>query len=198
LKHCKTVRIMRRLFRPGMFDFFGPDKAENRLGFLEFVSNATRCRILGPRSGIFVVCRPCGRDSRSNGLGMSSSNALADAARQSAKILAWQLVWIAASAVACAAIFDLRSAWSVLAGGGIGLVWTAYMAVTLYRHSLSHGMRLGAASFLLAWLIKLALTISLLLIALRSPALTPLGVLGGLFGAMVAYWAWLALRRQGT
>jgi F0F1-type ATP synthase assembly protein I len=127
-----------------------------------------------------------------------SGNALANAARQSAKILAWQLVWIVTGAVACAAVFDLRSAWSVLAGGGIGLIWTAYMAVTLYKHSLSHGMRLSAASFLLAWLIKLALTISLLVIALRSPALRPLGVLGGLFGAMVAYWASLALRRPQT
>jgi F0F1-type ATP synthase assembly protein I len=124
------------------------------------------------------------------------SDALAGAARQSAKILAWQLGWIVAGAVACAVIFNLRSGWSVLAGGGIGLIWTAYMAVTLYRHSLSHGMRLGAASFLLAWLIKLALTMSLLVIALRSPSLVPLGVLGGLFGAMVAYWAWLALPRR--
>lgn len=66
------------------------------------------------------------------------------------------------------------------------------MAFALFKHSVNHGVRLSAASFLGAWLIKLALTVGLLVVAFRSQALVPLAVLAGLFTALLAYWAWLA------
>lgn len=125
-----------------------------------------------------------------------SSNSLGNAVRQSVKILQWQLVGVVAMAAAAAVLFDMRAGWSVLAGGGIGLLWTVYMAFTLYRHSLNHGAHLGAASFVTAWLVKMLFTLGLLVIAFRSAAMAPLGLIAGLFGALLAYWASLAFGRS--
>ena len=125
-----------------------------------------------------------------------SSNALAVAARQSLQILRWQLGWIAALALIVAVCFDARAGWSALTGGGIGLIWTFYMAVTLYKHSVDYGARMSVLSFMGGWLIKVALTIALLIGAFRSGAFTPVALLGGLFGAMVSYWAWLTFRAK--
>jgi hypothetical protein len=50
-------------------------------------------------------------------------------------------------------------------------------------------------SLLLAWVVKTALTISLLVIALRSKALPPLGLLAGFGGSLLGYWLALILGR---
>ncbi len=115
-----------------------------------------------------------------------STNALATAARQSVRILLWQALWIGALATIFAVTLGTKAAVSALVGGGIGLVWTVYMALVLFKHSLTYGVRLSAISFFAGWLFKVVVTVSLLVIALRSKALTPLFVLAGLFGAMVA------------
>ncbi len=94
----------------------------------------------------------------------------------------------------CGVIFAPRAGASVLVGGGIGLLWTLYMAATLFRHSLNHGARLGPLSLMGGWVIKVALTLGLLVMALRSKVLIPPAVLAGLFGAMLAYWGWLTFR----
>ncbi len=123
-----------------------------------------------------------------------SSNVLARATRQSLHILRWQLGWIGALALVCGVVFGLRAGMSILAGGGIGLLWTLYMAATLFKHSLDHGARLGVMSALGGWVIKVVLTSCLLVIAFRSKLLIPPAVLAGLFAAMVAYWGWLTFR----
>lgn len=123
-----------------------------------------------------------------------SSNALAAGARLAWRILLWQAGWIAVTAAVCAVILNARAGWSVLAGGGIGLIWTVYMALTMYRHSVNHGVRLSAMGLFAGWLIKLVLTFSLLIVAFRSKAMAPLPLLGGLSVALIAYWAWLTFR----
>jgi F0F1-type ATP synthase assembly protein I len=123
-----------------------------------------------------------------------SRNVLADVARDALRILAWQVGWTVAVAVVGALVWGWNVALSILIGGAIGSIWTIYMALTLFKHSLSHGVRMSPVSFLLAWVVKLGLTISLLIIAFRSGLFAPLGVLSGLFGAMLAYWAWLVVR----
>ena len=125
-----------------------------------------------------------------------SRNALAAAARQSLRILLWQALWIGVLAAIFAATLDMRAALSALAGGGIGQVWTVYMAWALYKHSLTHGVRMSPLSFLAGWLFKVVVTISLLLVVLRSRMFAPLAVLAGLFGAMVAYWAWFVFGKK--
>jgi F0F1-type ATP synthase assembly protein I len=156
-----------------------------RLDFLGF-SNATRRRTLGPRSGIFVARRSVSR------------NVLADAARDALRILAWQLGWVVAIALIGALVWGTKTALAILVGGAIGSIWTIYMALTLFKHSLTYGVRMSAASFLLAWVIKLGLTIGLLVIAFRSRLFAPLGLLCGLFGALLAYWAWLLRRKHAV
>ena len=125
-----------------------------------------------------------------------STNALATAARQSVRILLWQALWIGALATIFAVTLGTKAAVSALVGGGIGLVWTLYMALVLFKHSLTHGVRLSAISFFAGWLFKVVMTVSLLVIALRSKALTPLFVLAGLFVAMVGYWSWFVFGKQ--
>jgi len=123
-----------------------------------------------------------------------SRNVLAATAVQALRILAWQVGWIAAIAVVGAIVWDVRVALSLLVGGAIGSAWTLYMALTLFRHSLTHGVRMSVLSFVTAWVIKVALTVSLLVIAFRSGRFEPLGLLGGLFAALLAYWVWLTFR----
>ena len=125
-----------------------------------------------------------------------SSNALAAGARQSLRILLWQALWIGVLATIFAVTLGARAALSALAGGGIGLVWTVYMALVLFKHSLTHGMRMSAMSFFAGWLFKIVVTVSLLVIVLRSRMFAPLAVLAGLFGAMVAYWAWFVFGKK--
>jgi F0F1-type ATP synthase assembly protein I len=123
-----------------------------------------------------------------------SRNVLADAARESLRILVWQLSWVVAIALIVAIASSWRDALAVLVGGSIGSIWTIYMAMTLFKHSVTHGAHMSAATFLIAWMVKAGLTIVLLAIAFRSKAFAPLGLLGGLFAALVAYWGWLAFR----
>lgn len=119
-----------------------------------------------------------------------SSNVLADAARTSLRVLAWQVGFVAAVALVAAVLFSGRMAVAIFVGGAIGSVWTVYMALKLFKHSRTHGTRLSAMSFISAWIIKVALTISLLVIAFRSGRFEPLGLLGGLFSSMLAYWGY--------
>jgi F0F1-type ATP synthase assembly protein I len=123
-----------------------------------------------------------------------SRNVLARASRQSVQILCWQLAWIGALALVCGVVFGLRVGASVLAGGGIGVLWTVYMAVAMFKHSLDHGARLSVLSFVGGWVIKVVLTVSLLIIAFRTKALLPPVVLGGLFWSMVAFWYSVSFR----
>jgi F0F1-type ATP synthase assembly protein I len=116
-----------------------------------------------------------------------SSNVLADAARQAFKTLLWQLAAVLILAAMTAVFWGVRAGGSVLAGGGIGLIWTVYMALTLFKHSLTHGVHMSALTFMTGWLIKVALTVVLLVAAFRSGAFVPPAVLAGLTGALVAY-----------
>ena len=125
-----------------------------------------------------------------------STNVLAAGARQSVRILLWQALWSGALATIFAVTLGAKAAVSALAGGGIGLVWTVYMALVLFKHSLTHGVRLSAISFFAGWLFKIVVTVSLLVIVLRSRMFVPLAVLVGLFGAMVAYWAWFVFGKK--
>ena len=123
-----------------------------------------------------------------------SVNSLAVAARQALRILRWQAGWIVALAIVLAIVWGGSAGWSALAGGSIGMVWTVYMAFALFKHSVNHGVRLSAMTFFAGWMLKVVLTISLLVIAFRAPGVVPLALLAGLFGTMVAYWAWLTFR----
>ena len=125
-----------------------------------------------------------------------SANPFAVAARRSLLLLAWQVGRLIVIAVVCAIALNVRAAGSVLIGGGIGLVWTVYMALTLFKHSVDYGARVSALSIFKGWLVKVVVTLALLVIAFRAESLLPVAVLGGLFATMVAYWAWFAFNLE--
>ena len=123
-----------------------------------------------------------------------SRNVLARASRQSVQILRWQLAFIGALALLCGVLFGWRVGVSVSVGGGIGLVWTVYMAVAMFKHSRDHGARLSVLTFIGGWVLKIVLTMCLLVIVFRSKAFVPLAVLGGLFCSMIAFWYSMSFR----
>ena len=115
-----------------------------------------------------------------------SRNVLADAARESLKILWWQLGWAAAVAVLGAALFGARAGWSALAGAGIGLIWTVYMAFAAVQAQPESRRAPECGEFFCRLGDQGCVDRRLLVIAFRSGAVAPLAVLAGLFGAMVA------------
>jgi F0F1-type ATP synthase assembly protein I len=125
-----------------------------------------------------------------------SANPLLVAARHSLYLLGWQTSCVVIIALLGALLNGRIASVSLLVGGCIGLTWTVYMTLTFFRHGLTHGRYMSAATLFGAWAVKLMLTVGLLVIAFRSPHLAGLWVLGGLVGALVAYWLWFVLGLQ--
>jgi hypothetical protein len=82
-----------------------------------------------------------------------------------------------------------------LAGGGIGLVATAYLATVLIKRSMQIGKAPSIVGLFGNWLVKSILTLGLLAIALRSKALSPSWVLAAWCGSLAAYWLCMVLGR---
>ena len=117
------------------------------------------------------------------------------ALRQARGIVLGQLSVIALLAGASAVIWGVRAAVAVLIGGGIGVVASGYVLIAMIRSSARVTGRPNLGGLLLTWVVKTALTISLLLIAFRSKALPPLALLAGFGGSLVGYWLSLSLGR---
>jgi len=116
--------------------------------------------------------------------------------RQVMRILGWQLVGLIALSAAAVWIWDWRIARSVGVGSGIGLAATSYLAFVLIKHALRPAQPATVLSLFGNWLVKTALVLGLLAVALRSSALVPPAVLFGLSGSMLAYW--LAMMGGGS
>lgn len=120
----------------------------------------------------------------------------AEVARHMLLMLAAQLLTVVAVSVGGAAIWDARTGYSLLVGGGIGLAGSAYLGVQLVRHS--GRATAGIFGVFIAWGIKVALVMSLLVVAFRSGVFNPPAVLGGLGAGLVANWVWLSIDRRRT
>jgi F0F1-type ATP synthase assembly protein I len=112
----------------------------------------------------------------------------ATAGGQALRILLWQAVCVGVLAIAVSIAWQPRTGAGVLVGGVIGMVPTVYIAVALLRNAATRGAHAGVHSIFVGWLIKNALTISLLAIAFRSRAFAAPALLGGLCAALFAYW----------
>ena len=88
-----------------------------------------------------------------------------------------------------------RAGAAVLVGGGISMLGSAYLGIALFK--VRPGVEPGKMIWdvFLSWAVKLALVMSLLLIAFRSRQLPPPFLMAGLCGALVAYW--LAMSTAG-
>ena len=120
---------------------------------------------------------------------------LSSTALQALRILGWQLTGLMVLVLVAALTGGGVIARSVLAGGGIGIVATSYLVFVLIKHSLRPARPATVLSLFGNWLVKTALVLGLLVLALKIKGLMPLAVIGGLFGSLVMYW-WSVIRTQ--
>jgi F0F1-type ATP synthase assembly protein I len=107
----------------------------------------------------------------------------------------WQALSALALAVMCCVLWGAKSGWSVLTGGGIGIVSTGYMAFALLRQRADASAAQVALSFFVGWVIKILLTIGLLWLAFRSQVMAPLSLIAGFGVTLFAFWL-AAVRRH--
>ena len=97
------------------------------------------------------------------------------------------LIAVAAGGVA-ALVGGWPAARSALVGGGVAAVASLFFVIALFRHP--DGVPAGrvAWGFFLGQGLKVALTVALLLLAFRSPAIAPGALLAGYAATYAAYW----------
>ena len=94
-----------------------------------------------------------------------------------------------AVAVVCAIGWGAAAAKSAAWGGGIGMAAAALMALAVFRHGEAAGALRAAGSFYLGQALKVALTLTLLVMAFRSPGVVPAALLAGYAASFAGYWA---------
>jgi F0F1-type ATP synthase assembly protein I len=104
------------------------------------------------------------------------------------RVLVGQLVITAVIAGLSLAIRGSAASLSVLVGGGIGSIATAYMAFAVMRPVADNTAARAALGFFIGWVVKVAMTITLLVIAFRSKAVAPLFLVIGYAATYFAYW----------
>jgi len=116
--------------------------------------------------------------------------------RDALRVLAVQAAALVVVAVVGAVIWDKQVGLGALIGAGIGLLANVYLAVALLGKPLLSGK---PGSVLLSWLIRVGLTLSLLIIAMRANVAPPLSLIAGLAMMSLAHWLtvsfWLRGRR---
>jgi F0F1-type ATP synthase assembly protein I len=124
-----------------------------------------------------------------------SASILAANRRQALQVLLWQALSVLGLAAVSLALWGVKSGVSVLVGGGVGVVSTAYMAFALLRAGPDASATRIVIGFFVGWVTKVLLTIALLWIVLRSNAFAPLAVIAGFALTFGAFWL-AALRRR--
>jgi F0F1-type ATP synthase assembly protein I len=108
--------------------------------------------------------------------------------RDALRVLAVQAAAVIVVAGLGSAIWGWRTGLGALIGAAIGLLANAYLAVALLGKPLLSGK---PSSVVISWLIRVGLTLSLLIIAMRANFVPPLSLIAGL--AMVSLAQWLAV-----
>ena len=124
-----------------------------------------------------------------------SASILAANRRQALQVLLWQALSVLGLAAVSLALWGAKTGLSVLVGGGVGIISTAYMAFALLRAGPDVSATRIVIGFVVGWVIKVFLTIALLWIVLRSNAFAPLAVIAGFALTYGAFWLG-ALRRR--
>lgn len=123
-----------------------------------------------------------------------SAGVIDEAARQAVWMLAGQLAVVLVLTVAGLAFGGGQIALSLLAGGGIGLAGSAYLAIQMLRYG-ARAKSTGLVGVFIAWGVKVALMLSLLTLAFRSGLFSPPALLAGLGAGLFSNWVWLSLDR---
>lgn len=116
------------------------------------------------------------------------TNPVVRARRQAAVVVLSQLLVTLIMALLGGAALGEGVALSALLGGGTGAIGTAYMAYAILRHNLGSPTARVLWGFVFGWVIKVALTLALLLVAFRSPGLKPIVVFSAFVASYVVYW----------
>ena len=81
-----------------------------------------------------------------------------------------------------------RAGFSALLGGAMAMAATLVFVVALFRHPDGTPAGRVAWGFFVGWVLKVALTIGLLVLAFRSQNVVPVALLVGYAATYVAYW----------
>jgi ATP synthase protein I len=95
-------------------------------------------------------------------------------------------------ALLCAALMGAPAGLAAAIGGGIGAVATAMQVLSGFRRSTAGDPRAIARGFYRGEALKIAVTVVLFVLALRTRALAPGPLFAGYVATFVAYWVALA------
>jgi len=98
-------------------------------------------------------------------------------------------------AAACLAVWGSRAGASALLGAGIGIAATSLMAFAMLRHGAGASAQRVAWSFFSGWVVKVAVTVALLVVAFRSPKVHAAALLAAYVATFFGYWFGVARSR---
>jgi F0F1-type ATP synthase assembly protein I len=111
-----------------------------------------------------------------------------EARRQALAVVFSQAVLGLIVAALCLAIGGTRAGASALLGAAIGVAATTLMAFAMLRHGEGATLARATVGFFLGWLVKVGFTVALLVVAFRSPGVSPVPMLAAYVATFVGYW----------
>ncbi len=108
--------------------------------------------------------------------------------RQALAVVLGQGLLGAVVAIACLVVLGPRAGASALLGAGIGIAATSLMAFAMLRHGEGASAQWVAWSFFTGWLVKVGFTVALLVVAFRSPGVSPVPMLAAYVATFIGYW----------
>jgi F0F1-type ATP synthase assembly protein I len=111
-----------------------------------------------------------------------------EARRQALAVVFSQAVLGLIVAAICLAIGGSRAGASALLGAAIGVAATTLMAFAMLRHGVGATLARATVGFFLGWLVKVGFTVALLVVAFRSPGVSPVPMLAAYVATFVGYW----------
>jgi F0F1-type ATP synthase assembly protein I len=108
--------------------------------------------------------------------------------RQALVVVLSQALLGASVAAVCYAISGSRAGASALLGAGIGVAATGLMAFAMLRHGEGATLMRATLGFFLGWLVKVGFTVALLVLAFRSPGVSPVPLLAAYVATSFGYW----------
>jgi ATP synthase protein I len=108
--------------------------------------------------------------------------------RQALAVVLNQVLLGALVAIVCYAIEGVRAGASALLGAAIGVAATTLMAVAMLRRGEGQSAAGAVIGFFTGWLVKVALTVALLVMAFRSPRVDAVPLLAAYLATFLGYW----------
>jgi F0F1-type ATP synthase assembly protein I len=110
------------------------------------------------------------------------------ARRQALAVVSSQALLGLIVAAICLAIGGTRAGASALLGAAIGVAATTLMAFAMLRHGEGATLARATVGFFLGWLVKVGFTVALLVVAFRSPGVSPVPMLAAYVATFLGYW----------